>query len=62
MSNKNKLETDLHLKEEQLLVLKMNNEKINNLHEQKFNFLEKEIQNWKEKFNNLNKNKNNKKN
>ena len=62
MSNKNKLETDLHLKEEQLLVLKMNNEKINNLHEQKFNFLEKEIQNWKDKFNNLNKNSNNKEN
>ena len=45
-TNKNKLETDLHLKEEQLLVLKMNNEKINNLHEQKFFHTQQKYKNF----------------
>ena len=57
---KNQNETNLHLKEKEIVVLKLNNEKITNLHEQKFKNFEKEIVNWKDKFNNLTKEKQNK--
>ena len=46
---KNQNETNLHIKEKEIVVMKLNNEKINSLHEQKFKFYEKEVSNWKEK-------------
>ena len=57
LENKLKLEGELKLKENQLLVMKVNSEKIASLHEQKFKFLEKEIENWKEKYESLRKEK-----
>ena len=57
---KNQNETDLHIKEKEIEVMKLNNEKINSLHEQKFKFFEKEVANWKEKFNILQKESKNK--
>ena len=38
----------------------MNNEKMNSLHEQKIDYLQKEIQNWKDKFNSCSKDASNK--
>ena len=52
MLNKKKLEEDLKTNNDQFLVIKMNNEKVTSLNEQKFSFLEKEINSWKEKYNN----------
>ena len=57
---KSKSENELKSKEEELLVLKMNNEKMNSLQEQKIDYLQKEIQNWKDKFNSLSKETSNK--
>ena len=52
---KNQSETDLHIKEKEMVVLKLNSEKINSLHQQKFKFYEKEVSNWKDKYNILSK-------
>ena len=60
LNSKSKNENELKAKEEELLVLKMNNEKMNSLHEQKIDYLQKEIQNWKDKFNSYSKDASNK--
>ena len=57
---KNQNETDLHIKEKEMVVMKLNNEKINSLHQQKFKFYEREVTNWKDKYNNLTKENKNK--
>ena len=49
---KDKMKKELKVKEEQLLVMKMNNEKITSLYEQKSQFLEKEVSSWKDKYHN----------
>ena len=51
--SKKKLEDELKNNNEEFLIIKMNNEKISSLNEQKFMFLEKEINSWKEKYNNI---------
>ena len=53
LNEKAKIENELHAKEEQILVLKMNSEKISSLNEQKVSYLEKEMNGWKEKYNAL---------
>ena len=50
---KKKYENDLKSKEEQILIMKMNNDKIMSLNDQKLNYVEKEINTYKEKYNNL---------
>ena len=50
---KTQLETDLKFNNEELIVLKMNNDKMNSLNNQKLIYLDKEINNWKEKYNSL---------
>ena len=45
----NKLKNELKTKEEELLVIKLNNEKVLALNEQKNLFLQKEIEQWKER-------------
>ena len=50
---KKKYESDLKSKEEQILIMKMNNDKIMSLNDQKLNYVEKEINNYKDKYNNL---------
>ena len=50
---KKKYESDLKSKEEQILIMKMNNDKIMSLNDQKLNYVEKEISSYKEKYNNL---------
>ena len=50
---KSKLENDLKNKENELLISKMNNDKIISLNEQKISFLDKEINTLKEKNNSL---------
>ena len=45
-----KMKKELKMKEEQLLVMKMNNEKITSLYEQKSKFLEKEATTWKNRY------------
>ena len=52
---KTQLEADLKFNNEELIVLKMNNDKITSLNDQKFVYLNNEINNWKEKYNSLNK-------
>ena len=47
----NKLKSDIKAKEEDLLVYKLNDEKVLALNEQKINFLEKELAQWKERYN-----------
>ena len=47
----NKLKTELKAKEEELLMYKLNDEKIMALNDQKINFLEKELSQWKERYN-----------
>ena len=47
----NKLKSELKAKEEELLVYKLNDEKVLALNEQKINFLEKELNQWKERYN-----------
>ena len=51
----NKLKTEVKAKEEDLLVYKLNDEKVSALNDQKINFLEKELAQWKERYNSLNK-------
>ena len=51
----NKLKSEIKAKEEDLLVYKLNNEKVLALNDQKINFLEKELAQWKERYNNLSK-------
>ena len=50
---KRKYESDLKSKEEQILIMKMNNDKIMSLNDQKLNYVEKEINSYKDKYNNL---------
>ena len=50
---KKKYETELKTKEEQILIMKMNNDKMMSLNEQKLNYVEKEINTYKDKYNNL---------
>ena len=47
----NKLKSDIKAKEEELLVYKLNDEKVLALNTQKINFLEKELSQWKERYN-----------
>ena len=47
----NKLKSEIKAKEEDLLVYKLNDEKVLALNEQKINFLEKELNQWKERYN-----------
>jgi len=47
----NKLKSDIKAKEEDLLVYKLNDEKVMALNTQKINFLEKELSQWKERYN-----------
>ena len=53
LNNKNNRDTEIHLKNEQLNILKTNNEKIISLHEKKFQFYENEIKVLKEKIEQL---------
>ena len=41
------------MKEEQMELIKKNNDKLKLIHEQKVQYLENEIQNWKNKYNNI---------
>ena len=47
----NKLKSDIKAKEDDLLVYKLNDEKVSALNVQKINFLEKELSQWKERYN-----------
>ena len=47
---RDKMKKELKIKEEQLLVMKMNNEKITSLYEQKSKYLEKEANSWKNRY------------
>ena len=51
-NNKN-LEKEIKLKDDQLTVMKMNNDKVISLYNQKSKFLEREISNWKDKYNSV---------
>ena len=55
LTSKAKLEADLKFNNDELIVLKMNNDKIISLNSQKLMYLNNEIKNWKEKYNLLNK-------
>ena len=55
LTSKAQLEADLKFNNDELIVLKMNNDKITSLNSQKLMYLDNEINNWKEKFNLLNK-------
>ena len=48
-----KYENELKAKEEQILIMKMNNDKIMSLNDQKLNYVEKEINGLKDKYNKL---------
>ena len=50
---KKKYEAELKSKEEQILIMKMNNDKIMSLNDQKLNYVEKDINSYKDKYNNL---------
>ena len=50
---KKKYENELKSKEEQILIMKMNNDKIMSLNDQKLNYVEKEINTYKDKYNKL---------
>ena len=47
----NKLKSELKAKEEEILLHQLNEEKVSALNEQKINFLEKELEQWKERYN-----------
>ena len=47
----NKIKNELKTKEEELLIYKLNDEKVLALNNQKINFLEKELNLWKERYN-----------
>ena len=49
---KDKMKKELKTKEDQLLVMKMNNDKMTSLYEQKNKFLAKEVSSWKDKYHN----------
>ena len=49
-SFKKKYETELKNKEEQILIMKMNNDKIMSLNDQKLGYVEKEINSYKDKY------------
>ena len=51
----NKLKMELKTKEEDLLISKLNDDKITALNTQKINLLEKECEQWKERYNSLSK-------
>ena len=51
----NKLKSEVKAKEEDLLVYKLNDEKVSALNVQKITFLEKELEQWKERYNIQNK-------
>ena len=51
-SIKDKMKKELKIKEDQLLVMKMNNDKMTSLYEQKNKFLENEVSSWKNKYHN----------
>ena len=53
ITSKKKIEEEMKANNEEFLIIKMNNEKVTSLNEQKFIFLEKEINTWKEKYNNV---------
>ena len=48
---KKKYEDELKAKDEQILIMKMNNDKIMSLNDQKLNYFEQEINNYKDKYN-----------
>ena len=50
---KKKYEDELKSKDEQILIMKLNNDKIMSLNDQKLNYVEKEINNYKDKYNKL---------
>ena len=50
INSKNKNQTELHLKEEEILLMRLNKEKLDNLHQQNVSHLNKEIQQWKDKY------------
>ena len=63
LTTKNKkLQDDLKVNSDEFLLSKLNHDKINSLNEQKFSFLEKEINTWKEKYNLIMKESKNKEN
>ena len=63
LTNKNKkIQDELKTTSDEYLLSKLNTDKINSLNEQKFSFLEKEINSWKEKYNHLLKESKNKEN
>ena len=62
ITSKKKIEEELKANNEEFVIAKMNNEKVTSLNEQKFIFLEKEINSWKEKYNNTLKESKNKEN
>ena len=63
LTNKNKkIQDELKTTSDEFLLSKLNNDKINSLNEQKFSFLEKEINTWKEKYNHILKESKNKEN
>ena len=45
-----KMKNELQTKEEEIIVIKLNNEKVRALDEQKITFLQKEIEQWKERY------------
>ena len=49
---KERMKKELRVREDQLLIMKMNNEKIASLYEQKSQFLSKEVSLWKDKYHN----------
>ena len=51
----NKSKMDIKSKEEELLINKLNDDKVNALNTQKINLLEKECEQWKERYNSQNK-------
>ena len=51
LMTKTQLETDLKFNNEELIALKMNSDKMSSLNNQKLIYLDKEINNWKEKYN-----------
>ena len=61
-SKNKKVQDELKSTNDEFLLSKLNTDKINSLNEQKFSFLEKEINTWKEKYNNLMKESKNKEN
>ena len=53
LKRQKKYEDELKAKDEQILIMKMNNDKIMSLNDQKVNYFEQEINKYKEKYNKL---------